>query len=63
MGKGKRSQRIPLILWGEGHTEQLFLELFKQRRADLFPKILLDAKLASHPILKELSLFLRLFEP
>jgi hypothetical protein len=30
MGKGKRPQRIPLILWGEGHTEQLFLELFKQ---------------------------------
>jgi len=30
MPRGKRPQRTPLILWGEGHTEQLFLELFKQ---------------------------------
>lgn len=30
MGKRKLPLRTPLILWGEGHTEQLFLELFRQ---------------------------------
>ena len=30
MAKKKREARQPYVLWGEGDTEQLFLELFKQ---------------------------------
>ena len=30
MGKRERQSLQPLVLWGEGYTEQLFLELFKK---------------------------------
>lgn len=35
---------------------------FKMKRADLFPQQLLDQKITSHPVMKEVSLFLGLTE-
>jgi hypothetical protein len=43
-------------------SRQQVTKHFKKKRAELFPKALLDKKMTSHPILRQVSLFLGLIE-